>query len=260
MGEPTFVLAVKLRVRQAAMTAFGVAAVTIMVGALFPAVGGSIGKLNLPDGVAELLGGADYGTLLGWMRSEIGAIYGPLVIGAIAIAAAAGSMAGEERDGTLALVLAHPLRRRRLVLEKSAAVGVSVLVVAAGSLAGLLAGVAIGGGGVAALDLLALCVHLAFFGLAVGAVAMALAAATGRSGIATGGAASFAIAGFLINGFAPFVAGLDWLKYLSVFHYYAGHDPIANGFDVVDLAVLAALVAASLWAGILAFERRDLQG
>ena len=50
--------------------------VIVMVGALFPAVGGSIGKLDLPDGVTELLGGADYGTLAGWMRSEIGAVYG----------------------------------------------------------------------------------------------------------------------------------------------------------------------------------------
>ena len=48
-----------------------------MVGALFPAVGHTIGKLDLPKGVAMLLGGADYGTLTGWMRSEIAAVYGP---------------------------------------------------------------------------------------------------------------------------------------------------------------------------------------
>ena len=42
----------------------------------------------MPEGVADLLGGADYGTITGWMRSEIGAIYGPLVIAASAITAA----------------------------------------------------------------------------------------------------------------------------------------------------------------------------
>ena len=50
--------------------------VIVMVGALFPAVGDSIGKLDLPEGVGELLGGADYGTITGWMRSEIGASTG----------------------------------------------------------------------------------------------------------------------------------------------------------------------------------------
>ena len=57
----------------------------VAVGALFPAVGRTIGKLNVPKGVAKLLGGADYGTITGWFRSEIGSIYGPLVIGALAI-------------------------------------------------------------------------------------------------------------------------------------------------------------------------------
>ena len=111
MSEPTFKMAIRLRVRATVLTAVGMASVIVMVGALFPAVGDSIGKLDVPEGVAELLGGADYGTLAGWMRSEIGAVYGPLVIAATAITAAAGSTAGEEEGGILGLVLAHPVGR-----------------------------------------------------------------------------------------------------------------------------------------------------
>ena len=111
-------------------------------------VGGSIGKLDLPQGVADLLGGADYGSLTGWFRSEIGAVYGPLVIGATAITAAAGSTAGEEEQGILAIVLAHPVDRSRLILAKGAAAAVAVAVVAYGTWIGLLAGVAVAGGGI----------------------------------------------------------------------------------------------------------------
>ena len=82
MSSPTFELALRLRAFSTGSTAIGMVLVIVMVGALFPAVGGSIGKLDLPEGVTELLGGADYGTLAGWMRSEIGAVYGPLVIAA----------------------------------------------------------------------------------------------------------------------------------------------------------------------------------
>ena len=114
MSAPTFWMAVRLRLRSAILAALGMTAVILLVGALFPAVGDSIGKLDLPQGVAELLGGADYGTIRGWMRSEIGAVYGPLVIGAIAITGAAGSTAGEEESGILGLVLAHPIGRSRL--------------------------------------------------------------------------------------------------------------------------------------------------
>ena len=139
-------LALRLRALSTGSTAIGMVLVIVMVGALFPAVGGSIGKLDLPEGVTELLGGADYGTLAGWMRSEIGAVYGPLVIAAVAITAAAALTAGEEEAGIMTMALAHPVKRSSLVLAKAAATAVSVVVIALGTFAGLVIGVAIGGG------------------------------------------------------------------------------------------------------------------
>jgi ABC-2 type transport system permease protein len=56
------------------------------------------------------------------------------------------------------------------------------------------------------------------------------------------------------------VSALAWLKYLSPFYYYAGHDPLTQGIDVGDLGVLAAVAIALTALGILAFERRDLRG
>ena len=113
MSVAVFGLAVRLRLLSAALSAVGMALVIVLVGALFPAVGDSIGKLDVPEGVATLLGGADYSTIAGWMRSEIGAIYGPLVVGATAITSAVAVTAGEEEDGTLALTLSHPVARAR---------------------------------------------------------------------------------------------------------------------------------------------------
>ena len=260
MSAATFRMAVRLRIRSTASAAAGMALVILMVGALFPAVGDSIGKLDLPEGVSQLLGGADYGTLAGWMRSEIGAIYGPLVIAAVAIAAAAGSTAGEEEDGILGLVLAHPLGRSDLILAKAGAVAVGVLVVALGTWIGLIVGVAVGGGGVGLGDLGALSLHLAFFGFTAGALAPAIAGTTGRRAIAAGGAAAFMVLGFLINGFAPLVDRLGWLKYLSPFYYYAGHDPIGNGIDVGDLIVLGSVSVALTALAVIGFNRRDLRG
>ncbi|MEA2310738.1 MAG: hypothetical protein QOE28_706, partial [Solirubrobacteraceae bacterium] len=50
----TFALALRLRAVPALLAALGMALVILMVGALFPAVGSSIGRLNLPKGVADL--------------------------------------------------------------------------------------------------------------------------------------------------------------------------------------------------------------
>lgn len=260
MSTPAFSIALRLRLVMTCLTALGMTLVILMVGALFPAVGDSIGRLDLPKGVSELLGGADYGTIAGWMRSEIGAVYGPLVIAATAITGAAGLTAGEEEEGILGLTLAHPIERGRLLLSKAAAVAVSVAIVALGTLIGLVAGVGIGGGGVALGHLGALALHLAFFGWAIGALALALAGVTGRRAVASAGAAGFAVLGFLINGFAPLVDAIAWLKYLSPFYYYAGHDPIGHGVHIGDLAILAAASIALTAVAVVGIGRRDLRG
>lgn len=259
MSGPIFALAVRLRAATTALAALGMALVIVMVGALFPAVGGSIGRLDLPQGVADLLGGADYGTITGWMRSEIGAVYGPLVVAAVAITAASGSMAGEEEDGILGLTLAYPVRRASLVLAKAAAVAVAVAIVALGTFAGLVVGVAVAGGGIPVGRLAALALHLACFGWALGALALAVAAATGRRALASGVAAAFAVLGFLINGFAPLVGGLHWLQYLSPFYYYAGHDPLGHGVDASDLVVLVAAALVLTASAVVGLRRRDLR-
>ncbi len=260
MSWPSVRMTLRLRLVSTVSAACGLIAVLLMVGALFPAVGHTIGKLNIPKSVAQLLGGADYGSITGWFRSEIGSIYGPLVIGALAITGAVSSTAGEEEDRVLTLLLAHPLGRSRLVTARAAAVATIVVVIAAAAWIGMLAGVAIGGGGISLGHIVAFAVQLAFFGLATGAVALALGAGTGRRGLAAGVAAAVAILGWLINGFAPVVSGLSWLKYVSPFYYYAGHDPLTHGVYFVGLVVLGAVAIAGTAVAVITFERRDLRG
>jgi ABC-2 type transport system permease protein len=253
-------ITLRLRLPSAVSAAIGLIAVMAAVGALFPAVGHSIGQLNVPKSVDNLLGGADYGTITGWFRSEIAIIYGPLVIGALAITGASAATAGEEEDGILALVLAYPIRRSRLITAKAAAIAGVVLIVAFGIWIGLIIGVALAGGGITIAHITALVVQLAFFGLSTGAVAIALAAGTGRRSLATSVAAGVAILGWLINSFAPLVSTLSWLKYLSLFYYYAGHDPLTRGVDILDVVVLGLVTFLLMTIAVMNIERRDLRG
>jgi ABC-2 type transport system permease protein len=257
---PVTQITLRLRLPSAVSSAIGLIAVMAAVGALFPAVGHSIGKLNVPKSVDNLLGGADYGTVTGWFRSEIAVTYGPLVIGALAITGASAATAGEEEDRLLALVLAYPIRRSRLISAKAAAIAAVVLIIACSVWIGLIVGVALAGGGITITHITALAVQLAFFGLATGALAIALAAATGRRTLATGVAAGAAVLGWLINSFAPLVSALSWLKYFSLFYYYAGHDPLTRGVDIVGLIVLGLVTSTLMAIAIVSIDRRDLRG
>jgi ABC-2 type transport system permease protein len=118
----------------------------------------------------------------------------------------------------------------------------------------------VAGGGIGIGDLSALVVHLACLGLLLGALALAVAAASGRKGVAIAVAAAYGVAGFLVNGFAPVVESIDWLVYLTPFHYYESSDPITNGIDAGHLAILLAATAVLAAAAAFAVRRRDLRG
>ncbi len=259
MSTPTFALELRLRWRTTAIAAAALLSFLLMLGALFPAIGGTFGKLKVGEGVSNLLGGADYGTLSGYLKAEAVSILAPLIVAGIAVAIAAGSTAGEEEDGILALVLAHPLGRSAAVLGKAAAVAVAVLAMGAVNWVGLVAGVALAGGGIGAGDLAAQSLHLVFFGLVLGGLGLALGAATGQRAVALGGAAGFGVLAFLINGFAPLVGALEWLKYISPFYYYSGHDPLSNGVDFGDLAVMGVFALVLVAIAVAGIRRRDLR-
>jgi ABC-2 type transport system permease protein len=121
----------------------------------------------------------------------------------------------------------------------------------------MILGVAVGG--ISLENITAFAIQLAFFGLASGALALALGAGTGRRSLAVGVSAVILIAGWLVNGFAPLVNATDWLKYLSLFYYYNGHDPLSNGLDVGGVVVLAAFTLLLATVALVGLDRRDLR-
>ena len=67
------------------------------------------------------------------------------------------------------------------------------------------------------------------------------------------------ILGWLINGFAPLVGAIGWLKYLSPFYYYAGHDPLTHGVDIAGIIVLGGVALLLTVVAAIPIEHRDLR-
>jgi ABC-2 type transport system permease protein len=253
-------LELRFRARAVASAALGLVALTALVGSLYPSLGDSIADVEIPKEIGDFIGGSDLATIQGWLRAEIMAVYGPVVFAVIAITSATATTAGEEEGHVLALVLAKPVPRRRLLLAKAAAIALLLGALSVAVLVGLRIAVAIAGGGVATAHLAAAALHLLAFGLGVGALALALGAGTGQRGLAAGVAAGITLVMYLVNGIAPVSDATSWLRYLTLFHYYEGGDPIANGIDAAGLAVLVLVTTVLLSVAVVAFERRDLRG
>jgi ABC-2 type transport system permease protein len=197
---------------------------------------------------AGYLGGAVYGLLV------------PLLVAVFMIAWGARSVAGDEDAGTLDLVLAHPVSRRSLALQRF---GGLLLGIAATSLVLLGAMTALRGpfelGEVPVSGLVAINLQLALFGACFGALAFAVGAATGSKAAALTASAGVAVLAYLANSVFPQVEALGWTRDISPFHWYLGGDPLINGVQWGGVAALAVTTVVLAGAGTLLFTRRDLK-
>ena len=203
--------------------------------------------------------GVDIGTPAGYLNVELFTFMLPLLVMAVALPVAAGATAGEEERGTLELLLANPVPRWRIAVEKFIAMTVEIAVVVAGIWIALALTARAGGIDLAIDRVGAALASVGLLGLVIGAIAMAIGAFTGSRMLSIGIALAAAVGGFFVNVLSPLVEGLKAFRFLSPHFHYIGYDPLANGLDAGHAVILLLATGVMLGIAVLAFERRDLR-
>jgi ABC-2 type transport system permease protein len=250
--------------RGLAWWSLGLVGLVALMVAVWPSVEGNADMKRLveqyPDALKAFMAfgsEVEYGTAAGYLGSELFSFMVPILLLIAAIGGAAGAIAGEEERGTLDLLLANPVSRRRVALEKLGAVVVEVTALGAVLWASLAVGAAaarmdVGVGRLAAATAAAVLLALAF-----GAIAFLLGAATGRRGRAIAVSAALAVLAYVLNALAAIVGFLEPARWASPFFHYGAGDPLRHGLSWHALVLLAVALAAGALA-LPAFERRDL--
>jgi ABC-2 type transport system permease protein len=243
----------------------GLAGLVAMMVSVFPTVRDNpeLNELveNYPEALKAFIGFGgvvDYTTGAGYLGSELFSFMIPLLFLVAAIGNGAGAIAGEEERGTLDLLLANPVTRRRVALEKLGAlaaelVGLGAVLWLALWIGGRAVDMEISGAHLGAATVSALLLALAF-----GAIAFMLGAATGRRSLAIGLSAAAAVAAYLVHSLAPLVDALQPVQKLSPFYHYAASDPLRQGLGLWHVGVLLAIAVAAAAVAIAAFDRRDV--
>ena len=111
----------------------GIGLLTITVLSVWPSVRDEYTKLvqNYPEGLLAFFGieKGGLGTAAGYLQAELFGLMLPLMLIAYAIAAGSAATAGEREAGTLEFLLAQPVSRRRVLLEKLLGLCTSLLVI-----------------------------------------------------------------------------------------------------------------------------------
>lgn len=211
-------------------------------------------------GLVSFGGVVDYTSGPGYLGSELFAFMVPLLFLIAAIGAGARAIAGEQERGTLDLLLALPLSRRRLVVEKLAALLGELLVLGLVLWLSLVVSAPLVDLGISAGESGAAVVYVVALAFGFGAIALLVGAATGHRGRAIGITAALAVAGYLVNSLSSLVGVLDRVKETSPFFHYAATNPLRSGFEGRHLAFLLAVTAVAGVAAPFVFDRRDLVG
>ncbi|MCS7484748.1 ABC transporter permease [Umezawaea endophytica] len=194
----------------------------------------------------------------GYVRAEVFGLFAPLVVLGVAIGQASRCTAGEERAGTMDLLVANPVSRREVLLDKAFAVLVDLVVVAAALAAVLLAANALVGLDIPPVDLVVASLLSAVLALPFGALALLVGALTGSRGLAVAAPVGAAVVTFLVQTLAELA---DWLRpwrVLSPFHHAGLGDAVSGNADALGALVLLGTAGILLALAVLAFERRDL--
>lgn len=202
--------------------------------------------------------GDDMASGAGFLGAELFSMMVPLVLIGLGIGHGAAALAGEEERGTADLLLSLPIRRSRVVLEKAAAGGATLLSAGFGLFWVLVAGGAIVGLGIGLAELATAVTAAVLLAAAVAGVALAVGCATGRKGLAAGVAAAVAGGGYLVDSLGRIAPALHGWDRLTLFHYYAGTDVHRTGLEAGREGVLALIVLALVDLAVVGAGRRDI--
>lgn len=206
--------------------------------------------------------GFDMGTFEGFIGSTI-VLFMPIWLGIYVIIISTKTLAGEEEDGTLELLLATPLHRWQIVSAKMMAIGLAVLVILAivGTVNGLV------------LDQIKTvnAVEITFWQLFIAvlnawplimvftALGLFLSAFLPNRKTAVISLSVIFIASYLGENLAKDVASLAFIKPYSLFTYFDSSSTVfTEGVKAIDVMILLGAAALFFGLAVLSFQRRNV--
>ena len=251
------------RLTGSAVVALGLSAFAAMMVLIAPGLLGEFDVAALtetfPPALVEAMQLDVIGTIEGFIALELYWFGWLLVLAAYVAYSAASAIAGDIDDGTMDTLLAAPISRTSVLLEKFLSLFTPVIVVNVVVLAVVYGGTQLVDEPIAAADLVAVHALSIPYLLLWGAFGTLTSVLAPRRVVAEGVAAGVVVATFLVETVAD-GTDLDWLGVLSPTRYY---DPVtiltASEYNYEGAGILLAGTAALLLASVVMFARRDVQ-
>ncbi len=236
-----------------------IAAVAGLYTAFYPAIGGmDIGGMlaTFPDEVLSVFGWDALLSGPGYVNATVFSLVGVALVLVCAISTGSRLIAGDDESGLLELELAAPVSRVSVYLQRLAVLWLTVLAPVLAIFVVVTVLNPILDIRIATTHLLAACLGLYLFTVAMGTVSFATGGLTGRRSHALAAGAGLAVVSYLLAYLGP-LAEQQWMADISPYGWYNSGRPLINGADLAGMGFLLALSIVAAGAGALRFVRRD---
>ena len=263
---PIFAQELRDRRRSLLWWSVGVAAWIVIVASIYPTIRDSSGISQLveqyPKNILALFGVSDmdFSSGAGYLAGELFGFVIPLLVLMLTIGAGGAIIGGAEERGLLDLVLSHPVRRRRVLLESAGLIVLLAVTFGAVVLVSLLVMNPVVSLRLSVPNLLGAVVGVMLLGIVFGWLALVVGALTGSRGRALGVAGSVAALSYLASSLSQLVDALRPTRLLSPFWYATSGSPLVAGYTWWYSLVLIAMAGVVLVIGVVRFDRRALAG
>ena len=210
-----------------------------------------------PDAMKEVFNIADMGTPEGFLNAELFSLVLPAMFIVFATGRASRLIAGEEEDGTLEILVSMPLPRWRILIEKAAALVVSVAALALVLAVSTWVSTSIAGMDVALAHAANASLAMFLLGAEFALLALALSASTGRRSLTVGLSSTLAGAAYLLYLLGQLVPAFAPYLELSPFYQAISVGPLGPQLPLLVLAMPAVGLFA-IAVSVPVFGRRDL--
>jgi ABC-2 type transport system permease protein len=241
----------------------GLGALAFFILLIYPAVATAQDEMlgGLSEELARaMLGGMHLiGTPEGYLNIQLFSFH-PLYISIFLIIVTSAAVAGEDSNKTLGVLLARPVSRWRVLLDKAAAITLGLVLITATITAGAVIGGLLAGVEVSYSDLVLSLVYTVPYGIWLIGFGLFCSALFKSRMVAALVATFVVVFGYMLNSLTELVEGLREYNYASPIYYYAWAEPLVRTPNYEHMLILLGTGLLFFIGAMIAFERREVHG
>ena len=216
---------------------------------------------NLPEKLTTFIagpGGIDITSVEGILNTDMFTIFAPLVTIGFAIFFGYNATKKEEQKRTLDIVLSAGISRNSFLIQKISSLIIKVLLISTALFLSILISAYLFGLTISVKNIASTCFQLFLISTTFGLLSILMGALPYESSYTYSVPTTIAVLSYIIYSIEPFLKSLGTIKYVSLFYYYKGGDPLNNGLHSWHWVIFSIIMSITIFLSLYFWNKKDL--